>query len=34
MRNNVGAQLEAALLGDGVPMDQVYTVLDSEEFSY
>ena len=31
MRNNVGAQIEAALLADGVPMDQVYEVLDSEE---
>ena len=31
MRNRVDAQLETALLADGVPMDQVYDVLDSEE---
>jgi|TARA_B100000282_G_C31724855_1_gene487840 putative spermidine/putrescine transport system substrate-binding protein len=31
MRNKVDAQLETALLADGVPMDQVYEVLDSEE---
>ncbi len=31
MRSKVDAQLETALLADGVPMDQVYKVLDSEE---
>ena len=30
MRNKVDAQLETALLADGVPMDQIYEVLDSE----
>ena len=31
MRAKVDAQLEAALLADGVPMEDIYTVLDSEE---
>ena len=31
MRSKVDAQLETALLADGVPMDQIYKVLDSEE---
>ena len=30
MRNKVDAQLETALLADGVPMDQIYEVLNSE----
>lgn len=31
MRAKVDAQLEAALLADGVPMSEIYNVLDSEE---
>ena len=31
MRAKVDAQLEAALLADGVPMEDIYKVLDSEE---
>ncbi|NCW06543.1 MAG: extracellular solute-binding protein [Rhodobacterales bacterium] len=31
MRNKVDGQLETALLADGVPKEQVYEVLDSEE---
>jgi putative spermidine/putrescine transport system substrate-binding protein len=31
MRNKVDGQLEGALLADGVPMADIYTVLDSEE---
>jgi putative spermidine/putrescine transport system substrate-binding protein len=31
MRNKVDAQLETALLADGVPKDQIYEVLNSEE---
>jgi|TARA_B110000116_G_scaffold14478_1_gene11725 putative spermidine/putrescine transport system substrate-binding protein len=31
MRSKVDSQLEAALLADGVPMSEVYNVLDSEE---
>jgi len=31
MRGKVDAQLETALLADGVPMSEIYNVLDSEE---